>query len=173
MESSTAFPELSEKELNKSRKIYRKFQSGRSKGFILWLVVAAIWFGIGYLAYIANSNNMTDSSMGVLKGFFGMPIVLMIVFFFIGNFRSIQKHKAQKEMISRMSPALTEMLQKELDLEKAEAKQKAIEQKKKEKEEIDAALKSTAKELGKDFADLGKLVVKNIKEDLEDSWYDD
>ena len=56
-----------------------------------------------------------------------------------------------------------------MDEEKAEAKRQAIAQREREKAEA----KATTQGINQEAKKLGKLIVKTIKEDMEDAWYDD
>lgn len=164
MENAAVYPELSEKELKNARQTYRKAQAGRSKGFIFWLVMAV---GLVFLGFLMRSQD--SASVENFSETFTVLGVLFVAFFIIGNFRSIKKYKAVKEEVSKIDPALAAMFQQELDEEEAEAKRREI--------ESEERAKAKAKAAGEDFKqsakDLGKLIVKNIKEDMEDAWYDD
>ena len=164
MENAAAYPELSKKELKKARKTYRKAQAGRSKGFLFWLAMA---LGLVFLGFLMRSQD--SASIENFTETFTILGVLLVALFIIGNFRSIKKYKAIKEKASKIDPALAAMFQQELDEEEAEAKRREI--------ESEERAKAKAKAAGEDFKqsakDLGKLIVKNIKEDMEDAWYDD
>lgn len=164
MENAAAYPKLSEKELKKARKTYRKAKEGRSKGFLFWLVMA---LGLVFLGFLMRSQD--GASIENFTETFTILGVLLVALFIIGNFRSIKKYKAIKEEASKIDPALVAMFQQELDEEEAEAKRREI--------ESEERAKAKAKAAGEDFKqsakDLGKLIVKNIKEDMEDAWYDD
>ncbi len=164
MEIAAVYPKLSEKELKKARKTYRKAQEGRSKGFLFWLVMA---LGVVFLGFLMRSQD--GASIENFTETFTILGVLLVALFIIGNFRSIKKYKAIKEKASKIDPALAAMFQQELDEEEAEAKRREI--------ESEERAKAKAKAAGEDFKqsakDLGKLIVKNIKEDMEDAWYDD
>ena len=164
MENAAVYPKLSEKELKKARKTYRKAQEGRSKGFLFWLVMA---LGLVFLGFLMRSQD--SASIENFSETFTVLGVLFVVLFVAGNFRSIKKYKAIKEKASKINPALAAMFQQELDEEEAEAKRREI--------ESEERAKAKAKAAGEDFKqsakDLGKLIVKNIKEDMEDAWYDD
>ena len=164
MENTTAYPELSEKELEIARQTYRKAQAGRSKGFLFWLVLGV---GVVLLRFLMQSQDST--SIEEFSAAFNILGVLVVAFFIIGNFRSIKKYKVIKEKASKLDPALVAMFQQELDEEKAEAKRREIER----EERADARAKAATEDLKQSAKNLGKLIVKNIKEDMEDAWYDD
>ena len=46
MEEKLATLNLSKKEIDSARQIYRKVQTGRPKGFIVWLLMALVWIGL-------------------------------------------------------------------------------------------------------------------------------
>ncbi len=164
MENTTVYPELSEKELKNARKTYRKAQAGRSKGFLFWLVLGV---GVVLLRFLMQSQD--SASIEEFSAAFNILGVLVVAFFIIGNFRSIKKYKAIKEKASQIDPALAAMFQQELDEEKAEAKRQAIENREREKERA----RQDAEDMRQEAKKLGKLIIKNIKEDMEDAWYDD
>ncbi len=164
MENAAVYPELSEKELKNARQTYRKAQAGRTKGFVVWLVMA---LGLVFLGFLMRSQD--GSSIENFSETFTVLGVLFVVLFVAGNFRSIKKYKAIKEKASKINPALAAMFQQELDEEKAEAKRQAIAQREREKAEA----KATTQGINQEAKKLGKLIVKTIKEDMEDAWYDD
>ena len=164
MENAAVYPELSEKELEKARQTYRKAREGRSKGFLFWLVMAV---GLVFLSFLMRSQD--SASVENFSETFTVLGVLFVAFFIIGNFRSIKKYKTIKEKASKLEPALAAMFQQELDKEKAEAKRREIAKREQEKEQA----KKDAEDMRQAAKNLGKLIVENIKEDMEDAWYDD
>lgn len=164
MENAAVYPELSEKELKNARQTYRKAQAGRSKGFIFWLVMA---LGLVFLGFLMRSQD--GAGIENFTETFTILGVLLGALFIIGNFRSIKKYKAIKEKASKIDPALAAMFQQELEEEKAAAKQREIE----ERDRANAEAKAAAQDLRQEAKKLGKLIVKTIKEDMEDAWYDD
>lgn len=159
MENAAVYPELSEKELENARQTYRKAQAGRSKGFLFWLVMAV---GLVFFGFLMRSQD--SASVENFSETFTVLGVLFVAFFIIGNFRSIKKYKVIKEKASKLEPALVAMFQQELDEEKAEAKRREIER----EERADARAKAATEDLKQSAKNLGKLIVKNIKEDMED-----
>ena len=165
MENKTLYHELSEKELKTARATYRKAQAGRSKGFLVWLVLA---LGLVFLGFLMRTQD-GGTSIDNFNETFTVLGVAFALLFIVGNFRSIKKYKAIKEKASKIDPALAAMFQQELDEEKAEAKRKEIEQRKRDRAEA----KADMLEMNKEAKKLGSLIAKTIKEDIEDSWYDD
>ncbi len=169
MKEKIAALNLSQKEIDSARKTYRKAKQHRPFGFVLWLIFALIWAGFGYLTYSVGEVDGGGDMTGVVIGVFGIPTALMVLFCILGNSKSKKKHQMWNAEVAKMNPVLTEMFQTELELEKAEDKRKALEQNEKDKEEIEAGLRDA----GQAVKDLGKLIVENIKADIEDAYYDD
>ena len=71
--------------------------------------------------------------------------------------------------VAKMNPVLTELFKQELIEEKEKQRLEDIEWKKKNEEQF----KEDMKEVGQDMKKLGKLIVENIKADIEDAYYDD
>ena len=159
MENKTLYHELSEKELKTARETYRKAQAGRSKGFLIWLVLA---LGLVFLGFLMRTQDGGTSIDNFNETFTVLGVVFALLFV-VGNFRSIKKYKAIKEKTSKIDPALAAMFQQELDEEKAEAKRKEIEQRERDRAEAKADMLKINKEAKK----LGSLIVKTIK-DVED-----
>ena len=122
MENKTLYHELSEKELKTARETYRKAQAGRSKGFLIWLVLALGLVLLGSLMRTQDGGTSIDN----FNETFTVLGVVFALLFIVGNFRSIKKYKAIKEKASKIEPALAAMFQQELDVEKAEATIKEI-----------------------------------------------
>ncbi len=117
---------MTKKEINEARKAYQRSKQSRSFGFVIWLLMALVWAGFGYLVYNVGEVSGTDDPTAVLNALFGIPVILLVVLFIRGNFRSIKKHKALKAKVAAMDPALIALFQQEEEQERAEAEQRAF-----------------------------------------------
>lgn len=169
MENKIAALNLSQKEIDSARKIYRKVQKGRPKGFIFWLLLALVWIGLWVLVTSVGEISGGEDATGILTAFFGIPAALMFLLFLSGNGKSKKKYKKWCAEVSEMNPALTELFKQELVEEKETQRLEDIEWKKKNEEQF----KEDMKEVGQDMKKLGKMIVENIKADIEDAYYDD
>lgn len=169
MEEKIAALNLSQKEIDSARKIYRKAQTGRPKGFIFWLLLALIWCGLWFLVTSVGEISGGEDATGILTAFFGIPAALMFLLFLSGNAKSKKKHQKWCAQVSEMSPALTELFKQELIEEKEKQRLEDIEWKRKTEEEF----REDMKEVGQDMKKLGKMIIEDIKADIEDAYYDD
>ncbi len=169
MEEKIAALNLSQKEIDSARKTYRKAKQHRPFGFVLWLIFALIWAGFGYLTYSVGEVDGGGDMTGVVIGVFGIPTALMVLFCILGNFKSKKKHQMWNAEVAKMNPVLTELFKQELIEEKEKQRLEDIEWKKKNEEQF----KEDMKEVGQDMKKLGKMIVENIKADIEDAYYDD
>ena len=135
--------QMTKKEINEARKAYQRSKQSRSFGFVIWLLMALVWAGFGYLVYNVGEVSGTDDPTAVLNALFGIPVILLVVLFIRGNFRSIKKHKALKAKVAAMDPALIALFQQEEEQERAEAEQRAFDRglEKMEEEEIKREIK--------------------------------
>lgn len=169
MEEKIAALNLSQKEIDSARKTYRKAKQHRPFGFFLWLIFALIWAGFGYLTYSVGEVDGGGDMTGVVIGVFGIPTALMVLFCILGNSKSKKKHQMWNAEVAKMNPVLTELFKQELIEEKEKQRLEDIEWKKKNEEQF----KEDMKEVGQDMKKLGKMIVENIKADIEDAYYDD
>lgn len=169
MEEKIAALNLSQKEIDSARKTYRKAKQHRPFGFVLWLIFALIWAGFGYLTYSVGEVDGGGDMTGVVIGVFGIPTALMVLFCILGNSKSKKKHQMWNAEVAKMNPVLTELFKQELIEEKEKQRLEDIEWKKKNEEQF----REDMKEVGQDMKKLGKLIVENIKADIEDAYYDD
>lgn len=169
MEEKIAALNLSQKEIDSARKTYRKAKQHRPFGFVLWLIFALIWAGFGYLTYSVGEVDGGGDMTGVVIGVFGIPTALMVLFCILGNSKSKKKHQMWNAEVAKMNPVLTELFKQELIEEKEKQRLEDIEWKKKNEEQF----KEDMKEVGQDMKKLGKMIVENIKADIEDAYYDD
>ena len=169
MEEKIAALNLSQKEIDSARTIYRKAKSGRPKGFIVWLLMALVWIGFWVLATTVGEIGGEEDAAGILTAFFGIPAALLFLLFLSGNAKSKKKHKKWCAQVSEMNPVLTELFAQELVEEKEKQRLEDIAWKKKNEEQF----REDMKEVGQDMKELGKMIAENIKADIEDAWYDD
>ena len=167
MEEKIAALNLSQKEIDSARKTYRKAKQHRPFGFVLWLIFALIWAGFGYLTYSVGEVDGGGDMTGVVIGVFGIPTALMVLFCILGNSKSKKKHQMWNAEVAKMNPVLTELFKQELIEEKEKQRLEDIEWKKKNEEQF----REDMKEVGQDMKKLGKLIVENIKADIEDAWW--
>ena len=169
MEEKLASLNLSKKEIDSARLIYRKVQTGRPKGFIVWLLMALVWIGLLVLVTSVGEISGGEDATGILTAFFGIPAAISFLLFLSGNGRSKKKYKKWCAQVSEMNPVLTELFAQELVDEKEKQRLEDIAWKKKNEEQF----REDMKEVGQDMKKLGKMIAENIKADIEDAWYDD
>lgn len=169
MEEKIAALNLSQKEIDSARKTYRKAKQHRPFGFVLWLIFALIWAGFGYLTYSVGEVDGGGDMTGVVIAVFGIPTALMVLFCILGNSKSKKKHQMWNAEVAKMNPVLTELFKQEFIEEKEKQRLEDIEWKKKNEEQF----KEGMKEVGQDMKKLGKMIIEDIKADIEDSYYDD
>ena len=169
MEEKLASLNLSKKEIDSARQIYRKVQTGRPKGFIVWLLMALVWIGLLVLVTSVGEISGGEDATDILTAFFGIPAAISFLLFLSGNGRSKKKYKKWCAQVSEMNPVLIELFKQELVDEKEKQRLEDIAWKKKNEEEF----RKDMKEVGQEMKKLGKMVVENIKADIEDAWYDD
>ena len=169
MEEKLASLNLSKKEIDSARQIYRKVQTGRPKGFIVWLLMALVWIGLLVLVTSVGEISGGEDATGILTAFFGIPAAISFLLFLSGNGRSKKKYKKWCAQVSEMNPVLTELFAQELVDEKEKQRLEDIAWKKKNEEQF----REDMKEVGQDMKKLGKMIAENIKADIEDAWYDD
>lgn len=135
--------QMTKKEINTARKAYQRSQYPRSFGFVIWLLMALVWVGFGYLVYNVGEVSGTDDPTAALNALFGIPVILLVVLFVRGNFRSIKKHKALKAKVAAMDPALIALFEEEAEQERAAEAQRAFDRglEKMEEEEIKREIK--------------------------------
>ena len=168
MEEKIAALNLSQKEIDSARKTYRKAKQHRPFGFVLWLIFALIWAGFGYLTYSVGEVDGGGDMTGVVIAVFGIPTALMVLFCILGNSKSKKKHQMWNAEVAKMNPVLTELFKQEFIEEKEKQRLEDIEWKKKNEEQF----KEGMKEVGQDMKKLGKMIIEDIKADIEDSYYD-
>lgn len=169
MEEKLAALNLSKKEIDSARNIYRKVQTGRPKGFIVWLLMALVWIGLLVLVTSVGEISGGEDATGILTAFFGIPAVISFLLFLSGNGRSKKKYKKWCAQVSEMNPILIELFKQELVDEKEKQRLEDIAWKKKNEEEF----RKDMKELGQDFKKLGKMIAEDIEESIEDAYYKD
>ena len=169
MEEKFATLNLSKKEIDSARQVYRKVQTGRPKGFVIWLLMALVWIGLLILVTSVGEISGGEDSTGILTAFFGIPAAISFLLFLSGNGRSKKKYKKWCAQVSEMNPALIELFKQELVDEKEKQKLEDIAWKKKNEEEFREGMK----EVGQDMKKLGKMIAEDIKESIEDAYYKD
>ena len=169
MEEKLASLNLSKKEIDSARQIYRKVQTGRPKGFIVWLLMALVWIGLLVLVTSVGEISGGEDATGILTAFFGIPAAISFLLFLSGNGRSKKKYNKWCAQVSEMNPVLIALFQQELEAAKEEDKRKALEEKEKEKKQAE----EDAREIIAGVKEIGRLIVEDIKADIEDAYYDD
>lgn len=169
MEEKLATLNLSQKEIDSARQIYRKAQTGRPKGFIIWLLMALVWIGLLVLVTSVGEISGGEDATGILTAFFGIPAAISFLLFLSGNGRSKKKYKKWCAQVSEMNPVLIELFKQELVEEKEKQRLEDIAWKKKNEEEFREGMK----EVGQDMKKLGKMIAEDIKESIEDAYYKD
>ena len=89
------------KEAKVFRRIYDQGMLERSRGYVLWLFVAAAWLLLGFLIDMSGA-----AESGLIKC--SIPAALMLPLFFWGNARSKKKQKIRKEKLNALDPRLVE-----------------------------------------------------------------
>lgn len=98
----------SQKEEKSARRIYDSSKYGRSKGYILWLFVAAAWALLGYLIQQSGEISGTSDPQTSTFFLFYFPAILMIPMFFWGNSHSKKKQKEREAKVNALDPRLVE-----------------------------------------------------------------